>query len=143
MFIPFSLADEWCAANIENVLEVLEVPSITRVPALPDFILGVTNIRGDITSATDLRQLFGLGKASITPDSRIIVIRAAGRTTGLVVDSLGKALALPLDSIQPTLSTIPVVKADYIVGEAMLPEGRVLTILDMEKIMSSQEMKFE
>ncbi len=141
--IPFSLADGWYAANIENVLEVLEVPSITSVPGLPDFILGVINIRGDITSVTDLRQLSGLGKTSITSESRIIVICAAGKATALVVDTLGKALALPFNSIHPDLSGIPAIKTDYIKGEARPADGHLLTILDMEKIMSSQEMKFE
>lgn len=141
--IPFSLVDEWYALDIESVIEVLQVSSITKVPALPDFILGVTNIRGNITSITDPKRLFGLAETSITPLSRSIVIRAARKTTGLLVDSVGKALALPLDFIQPALSTIPEIKADYIKGEAKLQDGRLLTILDLERIMSSDEMQFE
>lgn len=141
--IPFSLADEWYALDIENVLEVLKAPSITKVPALPEFILGVTNIRGNITSVTDPKKLFALAETQISPASRIIVVRAARKTTGFLVDSAGKALSLPSDSLQPTLSTIPEIKADYIEGEVKLADGRLLTILDMEKIMSSEQMRFE
>lgn len=145
--IPFSLGPEWYGAPIEDVREVLEVPSITKVPNLPDFILGVTNIRGNITSVTDLKQFFGLVGVGLKPapmaGSRILVIRAAKKTTSLLVDSVGKALSLPLDSIQPALSTLPEVKADYLQGQIRLPDGRLLTVLDLEKIMSSQEMLFE
>lgn len=141
--IPFSLGDEWYAIGIENILEIIKASSITKVPNLPDFIPGVINIRGNITSVTDFKRLFGLAETSIIPGSHIIVIRASGKATGLIVDSVGKALSLLLDSIQPPLSTIPEIKADYIRGEAKLEDGRLLTILDMEKIMASEEMRFE
>lgn len=141
--IPFSLADEWYGVNIEDVLEVLNLPSITKVPGLPDFILGVTNIRGNITSVTDPKRLFGLAETRISPESRLMVIRVAKKTTGLLVDSVGKAIALPLGSLQPALSTIPEIKADYIKGEVKLDDGRLLTILDLEKILASEQMRFE
>jgi purine-binding chemotaxis protein CheW len=141
--VPFSLADEWYALDIGDVLEVQKVVSITKVPGLPDFILGVTNIRGNIISITDPKRLFGLAETSITPESRIIVIQAAKKTTALLVDSVGKTLSLTKDFIQPALSTIPEIKADYIEGEAKLADGRLLTILDVEKIMSSEQMRFE
>lgn len=143
MLISFSLADEWYAAEIENVLEVLTVPPITKVPIVPDFIVGVTNIRGNITSVTDLKRLFGLEECSITPRSRIIVIRAASKTTSLLVDSVGNVLRTSQESIQPPLSTIPEITADYIKGELKLPDGRLLAILDLEKIMLSEQMRFE
>lgn len=141
--VPFSLADEWYAVDIDNVIEVLKLPSITKAPNLPDFILGVTNIRGNITSVTDPKRLFGLQESTVTPENRIIVIRAGRKTTGLLVDSVGKAIVLPLDSVQPALSTIPEIKADYIKGGAKLADGRLFTILDMERIMSSDQMQFE
>lgn len=143
--IPFSLADEWYALDIECVHEVLKVHSIsiTKVPGIPNFILGVINIRGNITSVTDLKKLFSLAEAEINSESRIIVIRASKKTTGILVDSVGKALLLPLDSLQPALSTISEINADYIKGEVKLEDGRLLTILDMERIMSSAKMLFE
>lgn len=141
--VPFSLADEWYAVDIEYVHEVLKIPSITKVPGIPNFILGVVNIRGNITSVTDLKKLFSLAETEINSESRIIVIRASKKTTGILVDSVGKALLLPLDSLQPALSTISEINADYIKGEIKLQDGRLLTILDMERIMSSAQMQFE
>jgi purine-binding chemotaxis protein CheW len=141
--IPLSFGAEWYAADIENVLEVLKVPAITKVPNLPGHIRGVTNIRGNITSVTDLRKLFDLGETTSTPESRIVVIRAAARTTSLLTDSVGNVLRIPVESIQPALSTIPKIQADYIQGEVKLPDGRLLAVLDLEKIMSLDQMRFE
>lgn len=141
--IPFSLGDEWYGAPIGCVLEVLAVFSVTPVPNLPGVILGVTNIRGNITSVTDPKRFFGLAPTWPTPKSRLVVIRAARKTTALFVDSVGKALSLLADALQPALATIPELKADDLQGEIRLPDGRLLTVLDLEKIMSSQEMEFE
>jgi len=141
--IPFSLADEWYALNIESVVEILKIPPITKVPNLPDFILGVTNVRGNIISVTDLKRLFGLSQTHIKPESRIIVTLQARKTTGLLVDSAGKALTILLDFLQPALSTIPEINADYIKGEVKIEDGRLLTVLDLEKIMASDQMRFE
>jgi len=141
--VPLSLGGEWYAADIENVLEVLKVPTITKVPNVPGHIRGVTNIRGNITSVTDLRRLFGLGETALTPESRIVVIRAAARTTSLLTDSVGSVLRVPIESIQPALSTIPKVQAEHIKGEVKLPDGRLLAVLDLEKVMSLDQMRFE
>jgi chemotaxis signal transduction protein len=35
------------------VLEVLEVPSITRIPRVPDFLVGVINLRGNAATVVD------------------------------------------------------------------------------------------
>jgi len=141
--VPFSMGGEWYAADAANVHEVLGVPSITRVPNVPDFILGVTNIRGNITSVIDLLRLFGLGSVSVTPTSRIVVVRAARRTTSLLVDSVSNVLSVPSDFLQPTLSTLAEPLAEYTRGEIGLSDGRLLAVLDLEKVMLSERMQFE
>jgi len=141
--ISFSLGDEWYAADVANVLEVLDVPPITRIPHLPDHIVGVANVRGSIVSVTDLLGLFGLGETTVRPDTRIIVTRAAGRTTALLADSVGGVLGVDPESIGPTLSTIPDSRAVFARGEIRLPDGRLLTLLDLETIMQSERMRFE
>lgn len=139
----FSLADEWYAVDIKGVLEVSELPTITRVPGLPDFILGVSVMGGNIISVTDPKILFGLAQTQGASKKKILIIRAAGKTTGFLVDSVGKPIDFPLDSIQRGLSTLPKIKADCIIGEAKLEDGRLATILNLEKIMAAPELQFE
>jgi len=143
ILMPFSLADEWYAADIGNILEVISFPSITKVPGLADFMLGITNIRGNIISVTDLKRLFTLANTAVTAKTRVIVINAAQKATGLLVDSVEKVLSVSLDLIQPVLATIPEIKAEYIKGELKLADGRMVTILNLEKVMFSDEMLFE
>ncbi|MCD4691014.1 chemotaxis protein CheW [bacterium] len=140
--VPFALGEEWYAVDIADVVEVVESPPVTRLPGLPDFISGVTSLRGTIISVTDVSRLLGLGGSSPTPTRRLVVIRAAGRTTGLMVDSVGEILGVAPDRVQPRLLTIRGGGVDYVRGEAKLPDGRLLAVLDLEKLMSSEEMQF-
>lgn len=142
-FIPFSLADEWYAVPIEEALEVVKLRGFTRVPGLPGFIMGVANIRGDIISIVDLKQLLSLESAPGEPETTIIIINAAKKTTGLLVDSVQNVLSIPVAAIQPALSTISPGNAEFIRGAIKPSGGRLITILDMEKIMSSPQMSFE
>lgn len=59
-YITFSLGASELAINIDSVQEIGELPAITRLPNLPHWILGITQIRGEVLSAVDLSLLFDL-----------------------------------------------------------------------------------
>jgi len=46
--IVFQVADEEFGANIEQTREIVQTENITTIPDSPDFISGITNIRGEI-----------------------------------------------------------------------------------------------
>ncbi len=64
-YLTFTLADEVFAVDVARVREILEMPSITKVPQVPDFMLGVINLRGCVVPVIDLRQKFGMKGLSI------------------------------------------------------------------------------
>ena len=57
-FICFKLGEEEYALNILNIREVIAMRKITPVPQMPDFTLGIVNIRGEIIPVFDLRKKF-------------------------------------------------------------------------------------
>ena len=65
----FSLGEEWYGVRIGQVREIYNEYAITPIPCVPDFIVGVINIRGEIVSVTDLSKLMGAG-ATVAPDER-------------------------------------------------------------------------
>ena len=73
-YMTFKLGNELFAINVEQVREVLEVSTITRVPTAPDYMRGVVNVRGKAIPVVDLRVRFGLPAASDTLSTRIIVM---------------------------------------------------------------------
>ena len=93
-YLTFRLNLEWYALSVYQLVEVLPPPRITRVPSVPDHILGVMNLRGEVLSAIDLKKFFGLPQSELTMDQAIIVVEQDEMRTGLLVDEIGDLISL-------------------------------------------------
>ena len=96
--VSFTLADEDYAVPIGNVKEIILIDGITKVPQMPEFILGVINLRGQVIPVIDLRKQLNLAVAELSEQSRIMVGRMDGRIVGLIVDAVSRVMKL--DSIK-------------------------------------------
>ena len=67
-FLVFSLGDEEYAIDILKVQEIRGYENVTRIANAPDFIKGVTNLRGVIVPIVDLRIKFNVGEATYNAD---------------------------------------------------------------------------
>ncbi len=137
----FHLNPEWYGIDTRLAEEVVRVPAITFLPNAPSFVHGLINLRGSIIATIDIREFFGLKRIALKKDSRVIVVKTGGKTTGILVDYVSDVLNVPLKSVQPPISTIKGPKAEFIKGEIKLPDGRFLILLDLEKVMASEQMK--
>src|SRR6478735_10754969 len=97
-FLTFRLGDELFAANVGKVIEILEVPKITKVPRSPDFMRGVVNLRGSVLSVIDSRTKFGLPATTDTINTCIIVmiVNVEGQdiTMGVIVDAVQEVMEI-------------------------------------------------
>jgi chemotaxis signal transduction protein len=55
--VTFRIAKEEFAFNMEHVREILRVQTPNQVPDVPDYVLGVLTVRGQILPVIDLRRL--------------------------------------------------------------------------------------
>lgn len=82
----FSIAGTEVVAPLDEIKEILTYPSVlTPVPGAKRWLLGVSNVRGNLLPVIDL-QIF-LGGSPIAPGkrSRVLVINFHGHPTGLLV----------------------------------------------------------
>jgi purine-binding chemotaxis protein CheW len=88
--IVFGLNGARYAVSIRSVLELDRLSPITPVPNTPEFILGVTNVRGDVVSVLDLRRLLGMPPLARPETGRLIQVRPTGAVvrSGVLVDSI-------------------------------------------------------
>lgn len=61
--------------KLADVAEVLPVPGITDVPLSRPWFKGVANVRGNLMSVIDLQAFFNEGAQTLTPLSRILLIK--------------------------------------------------------------------
>src|SRR5437016_5773323 len=70
--VHLDLGEERYAIETRCVREILRLKEYTPVPDTPDFLVGVTNLRGQIVAVMDLRQFFGIAALAPTDHARVI-----------------------------------------------------------------------
>ena len=102
--LMLGLAGEMFALDARQVREILDPVPVTRVPGAQSFVSSVLNVRGKVIPLADLRVRFGMPPASITSDSRFIVLEIdlAGEPTtiGIVADKVYEVTDLDTSTLQ-------------------------------------------
>ena len=136
--VSFKLGEEEFGVDILQVQEIIRMQSITRVPNAPHFVEGVINLRGKVIPIIDLRKRFDLGDHERDKNTRIVVVKIDEIVVGLIVDEVSEVLRIPADTVEPPPPIIAGIESDFIKGVGKL-EGRLLILLDLNKILSKEE----
>lgn len=146
-FLLFGQGGSLFGVELDAVREVLSLKEqpISPVPNTLPFLLGLTNLRGEILAAADFGRFTGLDPVDTEhPSSRILVVEAPDpRDVRLSRMRMGSAVSrvegvLPLnpDRIVSALDVSPDL-APFLKG-LYNSEGRLLMILDVEAIAHSE-----
>ncbi|MCP1363968.1 chemotaxis protein CheW [Halomonas sp. BBD48] len=138
-FLVFSLGEEEYAVDILKVQEIRGYENVTRIANAPDFIKGVTNLRGVIVPIVDLRIKFHLDKVEYGGQTVVIVVNVAERVVGIVVDGVSDVMTLSPDQIKPAPEFGVALSSDYLSGLGSL-DDRMLVLVDIDKLLTSEEM---
>ena len=138
-FLTFRLGDEEYGIEILKVQEIRGYDSITQIANAPEFIKGVINLRGIIVPIVDMRIRFNLEKVDYDRFTVVIILNIAGRVVGMVVDGVSDVIALSGDQVRPAPGLGSAIETEYILGLGTV-DGRMLILVDIEKLMSSNEM---
>jgi purine-binding chemotaxis protein CheW len=141
--LSFKLGAEEYGIDILKVQEIrgYEVP--TRIANSPAFIKGVVNLRGVIVPIVDMRMRFNLDDVKYDSFTVVIILNVAGRTVGMVVDSVSDVLELQPEQIRPAPEFNGAIDANFITGLGTVKHGdaeRMLILMDIEQLMRSPEM---
>ena len=139
--VIFKIAGEEFGVNINEVKEINRWVDVTRIPNSAAYIKGVINLRGNIIVVTDLAMKLGLPSKEIDDDTRILVVEVGNdQTVGMVVDSATEVMRLSGDKIRDAPSMITSnIDRSYIEGVGLLDEKRLLTLLNLAKVLESQD----
>ena len=138
-YLTFVLGNEEYGLEILKVQEIRGYDAMTQIANTPDFIKGVVNLRGKIVPIVDLRIKFHLGKVEYDEFTVVIILSLNDRVIGIVVDGVSDVMALKEEQILDVPDLVTSIDIKYIVGLATV-ETRMLILVDIEQLMSSQEM---
>ncbi|PWR70364.1 chemotaxis protein CheW [Methanospirillum lacunae] len=104
--VEFIIGEDKFAVNLFDVREIVEASKITPLPHAPSHVRGIIDLRGEITTIVDLRQLLRIkaSKDTSTADLRFIVMddTVSSQKTGIVVDEVTSVLTVPVTDIDQT-----------------------------------------
>ncbi len=135
-YLSFHLNYRWYGLSVDHLVAVLPPPAVTRVPRVPDYVLGVMNFRGEVLAAIDLKELFKLPQLTLKSDPAMIVVEHGKVRTGLLVDGVGDLASLSQDEFaeEPVLA----VKSQTTFFEGTAHWGDVpVTIIRLEGLLQS------
>ncbi len=139
-YLTFMLANETYGIDILKVQEIRGYDTVTRIANAPDFIKGVVNLRGVIVPIVDMRIKFKVGEPTYHEFTVVIIMNVLGRVIGMVVDSVSDVVALLPGQIRPAPEMGAALDTDYITGLGT-QNDQMLILVDIEKLMSSEEMQ--
>ena len=134
--LEFTLAHERYAVESRFIIEVHTLHELTPLPAVPDFIRGIVNLRGRILPVLDLKKFFELPEPGLTDLHRIVVVRGHDLELGLLADTVVGLRQVALESLQPTLPTLTGIRAEYLKG---ISAAR-LVVLDLDRVLSDPKI---
>lgn len=138
--IIFTLGTIRYAIEVSNVKEVVRLPEFTRVPGLPEWVLGVTNLHGDIVSAVDLPLFLNITDHATSQAAYMIVAQAGAQHIGLVVDRIDIIYTFPAEQvISPPFKIAPEL-VPYIRG-AIERQNEFIRFLDCEGLLLGSQMQ--
>jgi purine-binding chemotaxis protein CheW len=137
-YVLCDLAGTTYALRSDDIEQLEMVGQLTAVPNTPPYVDGVTSVRGRVIPAMSLRARFGFDRAPYDLRSRLIVVRASGRTVGLIVDSAREFARIPADSIQPPPEGLADMSSRYLRGMAHLGE-RLVLLIDVDELLRTSE----
>jgi purine-binding chemotaxis protein CheW len=138
--VSFKLGDEIFAVRVDQVREIGRVDQITKVPKMPDFIEGVMNLRGQITTIIDLRRRFEIDdQEERTNQARIIVAEIGDIQLGIIVDSVQDVIRISTKSLSPPPKAFTTkVDGRFLSGICKQPESLIM-LIDLSNILDHDE----
>lgn len=140
--ITFRLGSELYGIEVSNVREILTYPGITKLPNTNNWVLGVINLRGEVTPVIDLRIRFNTTENPVF-DKRTIVIAAKTkdmRMVGIVVDSVEDMENVETEQLSSAPEMGTSIKDEYVKG-LIKKEDKMIVLMDIDRLLDKEELE--
>jgi purine-binding chemotaxis protein CheW len=97
----FNIGSETFGIGISLIKEIVRYPLIISVPKTPEYIIGLTNLRGNVLPVIDARKRLGLLATETNDDTRVLVVEIGSASMGVVVDKVKGVISIEEMTIEP------------------------------------------
>jgi purine-binding chemotaxis protein CheW len=133
----FFVAGEMFGVDVRDVQEVLVAQTVKPITLAPPYVVGLTNLRGQILPAFDLRTRFGMPKRENGPATSNLVVKMPEGPVSLVVDEIGDVIQIPASAGREVPETVPASQRHFL-KEIVPLEGRLILRLDLARVFEDE-----
>jgi purine-binding chemotaxis protein CheW len=132
-FSTFTLAGQLYGIEVGSVHSVTRFQPLTEVPLAPPSVAGLLNLRGQVTTAIDMRVRLELPPRDADSTPMNVVVKTDDGLVSLLVDSIGDVENTTADQFDQVPETILGAARDLVVGAFKMPDGQLLLALDVAR----------
>ncbi len=120
--------------STDHVIEIIANYSIRQVPTVPEFVMGVINLRGQVLPVIDIRLRMDKAFEPYTNTTCIIILEIDSVMVGLAVDHV-----LQVQNINPKQASPMPLENNQELTNAMisLEDGSVVLLLDCSAVINT------
>jgi purine-binding chemotaxis protein CheW len=129
------------AVAMADVAEVTALPTVTRLPGAPAWLVGVANWRGRMLPVLDIRTLVGVPVTPLASSARLVVVMAGLRgelTAGLLAEAVPGVYDVAIDDLSAPPATLPPEAALLVAGQVTDLLGPI-AVLDVEALLALRD----
>jgi len=136
--VIFELAEEFFGIDIAAVEGIVKMQEIVKMPKSPEYVEGVTNLRGSVLPVIDLEKRFGIVPHERTRETRIVVVNMDKLKIGMIVGAVSEVLTIDDSIISPAPAIVTTVNSRFISGIARI-DTRLVILLDLNLVLTEGE----
>jgi len=130
--IEFLLSYERYGIESSYIKEVYSMKDFTTVPCTPNFVKGITNLRGEIISIVDIKKFFDLPDKGLTDLNRVLIVKKNDMKMGILADRILGVKIVSNKNIKTDFTSMSDRRSKYLKG--ITPDH--LIILNVAKILT-------
>ena len=127
-YCTFHVGNLFFGVEVEKVQEVIRFQEITPVPLASPVVQGLINLRGQITTAIDLRRCLELSTKSASHPPINVVICTEDGPMNFLVDTIGDVVEVTEDTFESAPETLRGGARQIVRGAYKLKDRLMLTI---------------
>lgn len=139
-YVRFVLDGNVFALPLQNALAIDYLPEVITLPNIPQWVLGICNLRGDIVSVVDIKQLFHLKQGGVDTDKKLILIHNKDIQTAIVVDNIAGMLAVNDHDSPDDIGSSADMPFSKFVKEVIISGRQTVYLLDPDILMTAIEV---
>lgn len=141
-YMTFNLGATEYAVELPKIREILTYPElITPLPNTTEYVKGLINLRGEVVPVLDLRVKFNIEAIYDDNTAVIAVLTQDKRMLGIVVDEVDDVEQIDSNNLSPASDMSSAIPAKYLRGYTVHEDADMLVVMDIEAIVSKDELE--